>query len=173
MADPAPFVVTLGFDPATFGRLDALRRRYFPPDRNVVPAHLSLFHHLPSEQADAIDSALHQAASRSAPIPLSFAGLLKMGSGFALTVEAPGPGLIHASLSLQFRPWLTPQDRQRLHPHVTIMNKADRLAAALALAEFRESWEPFSGLGDALLLWRYRGGPWEWVARYDFTGSTP
>ena len=45
-----PFLVTLGFDEATFTRLEELRRRYFPPERNVVPAHLSLFHRLPPEE---------------------------------------------------------------------------------------------------------------------------
>ena len=34
--------------------LEALRQRYFPADLNRVPAHLTLFHHLPGEDLRAI-----------------------------------------------------------------------------------------------------------------------
>ena len=45
--DP-PFVLTLELDGASFGRLNELRRRHYPPERNMVPAHLTLFHQLPA-----------------------------------------------------------------------------------------------------------------------------
>ena len=44
-----PLVVTLALDDDAQARLDALRRTHFPSDRNVVPAHVSLFHALPGE----------------------------------------------------------------------------------------------------------------------------
>lgn len=166
-----PFVVTLGFDPETFGRLDALRRRFFPPERNVVPAHLSLFHHLPPGEGAAIARSLDAAASHG-PIPLAFPGLKRLGGGMAVTVEAPGLKALHGRLSAAFGPWLTPQDRQPLRPHVTLMNKADKAAAALAFESLRASWERWAGTGTDLLLWSYRGGPWAFVAAYPLRGDS-
>lgn len=61
----APYLITLGFDRSTFERLDRLRSRYFPTTLNQVPAHLSLFHHLPSDEGEAIDRALLDAAASS------------------------------------------------------------------------------------------------------------
>ncbi len=163
-----PLLVTLGFDPSTFSRLDALRSRHFPPERNIVPAHLSLFHHLPWEEREAIEQSLSESASTRGPLALHFPSLKKTGRGFGATVEAPGLATIHARLSREFAPWLTPQDRQPFRPHVTLMNKAEPIEASLAFAGASAGWEPWSGWGDALLLWRYRGGPWERVARFPF-----
>ena len=48
--DPAPLILTLKLDQASFTRLDALRQAHFPPERNWLSAHLTLFHHLPGDQ---------------------------------------------------------------------------------------------------------------------------
>ena len=168
----APFVVTLGFDPGTFDRLDDLRRRYFPPGRNVVPAHVSLFHALPPDEEEAITEALADAAATTGPIPLRFAALKRLGRGMAVQVEAPGLAGVHRSLTTAFGPWLTPQDRQPFRPHVTIMNKAERAEAELAFQQLGAGWMPFDGVGAALLLWAYRGGPWDPVAEFRFGGAS-
>jgi hypothetical protein len=44
-----PLILTLGLDRASFERFEALRRAHFPPALNRVPAHVTLFHHLPGE----------------------------------------------------------------------------------------------------------------------------
>ena len=168
----APYLVTLGFDPSTFERLDRLRTRYFPPDRNLVPAHLSLFHQLPGDEGESIDRALFEATRGLPFLDVSFPGLKKTGRGMMATVEAPGLSALHSSLSRTFARWLTPQDRQPFRPHVTIMNKADRLEAEAAFEELRAAWSPWSGIGDRLILWRYLGGPWEEVESYDLTAKT-
>ena len=168
----APLIVTLGFDPETFDRLDALRRRYFPPDRNVVPAHVSLFHALPAEEGDAVDAALAAATRGLGPLPLRFGALKRLGRGMAITVDAPGLADVHRSLARTFSAWLTPQDRQPFRPHVTIMNKAELAEAEAAFAHLGAAWEPWDGVGTALLLWSYRGGPWEAVAEFPFAGDS-
>jgi 2'-5' RNA ligase len=165
-ATEAPYLVTLGFDPSTFERLDGLRRRYFPPALNQVPAHVSLFHHLPGDEGDAIDRALLQASRSSNPIPLAFPIVKRTGRGLMLPADAPGLAAIHASLARAFARWLTPQDRQPFQPHVTIMNKADRPAVEAAFADLMFNWSGSSGKGDRLILWRYLGGPWEEVESY-------
>ena len=168
----APFVVTLGFDPGTFGRLDALRRRYFPPERDLVPAHVSLFHALPPGEEAAVAASLAEVAASAGPIPLRFAGLSRLGRGMAVRVEAPGLSAVHRALAVEFRDWLTPQDRQPFRPHVTIMNKADKAEAERAYHHLGAAWTPFDGVGTGLLLWAYRGGPWELLAEFHFGGGS-
>jgi hypothetical protein len=69
MADAAqPLILTLALDGEAFAFFDGLRRAHFPPERNVVPAHVTLFHALPGEQRPAIGSLLDlvcRARSRS------------------------------------------------------------------------------------------------------------
>jgi 2'-5' RNA ligase len=90
----------------------------------------------------------------------------------AAVAEAPGLGASRARLAGAFAPWLTPQDRQPFRPHVTIMNKADRTSAARAFAELGAAWVAWEGRGESLLLWRYRGGPWEGVGEFALRGGT-
>ncbi len=168
---PNPLLVTLGLDPSTFGRLEALRDRYFPPERNIVPAHISLFHHLPGEDEDRVGEILAAVTSAQSDFPVRFTALKKTGRGMAISVESSRLAAIHARLAREFAPWLTPQDRQPYRPHVTIMNKADPREAALAFRELGLSWSPIEGEAESLLLWEYEGGPWRRLARYPFTLS--
>ncbi len=43
----APLIVTAVMGAADFLWADKLRQTYFPPERNALPAHISLFRHLP------------------------------------------------------------------------------------------------------------------------------
>ena len=40
----APLIICADFAPADFAYLDALRRAHFPPERNILPAHLTMLH---------------------------------------------------------------------------------------------------------------------------------
>ena len=171
-SEKPPFLVTLGFDPATFDRLDNLRQQYFPAERNQVPAHLTLFHQLPGDDFDDIDAALARVVASHPPVPLRFGGVKSTGRGMMLTTLAPGLPAIRNDLAKAWDRHLTPQDRQPFHPHVMVMNKAERDEVELALAELQAIWEPWTGMGDRLILWRYLGGPWSEVASYPFLGPT-
>ena len=170
--DDPPFLITLGFDPTSFDRLDELRRRYFPAERNQVPAHLSMFHQLPGSESDAIDDELARVARSHPPIVMQFTNPKPTGHGVMLAVQAPGLAGLRGELAKTFARHLTPQDRQPYQPHVMIMNKADRVEAERALLEVRSTWSPWSGIGDRLILWRYLGGPWDEAASYPFSGPT-
>ena len=54
MDKPAPLILTLELDERSFAFFGAQRRRYFPPERNFIPAHLTLFHALPGEHLPSI-----------------------------------------------------------------------------------------------------------------------
>ena len=79
----APFVLTLELDGEAFARLNELRRRHYPPDRNLVPAHVTLFHQLPGERAREIKALLRQVATRQKPIAIApgEAKLMERGVG--------------------------------------------------------------------------------------------
>ena len=72
MPDPEPLLVTLALDPAAFAFFDESRRRWFPADRNLVPAHLTLFHRLPGSEL----ATLAPAAAQSARVPMRTPHLL-------------------------------------------------------------------------------------------------
>jgi len=40
------YILTAEMDDDSFAWLAGLRRRHFPPERNFLPAHLTLFHRL-------------------------------------------------------------------------------------------------------------------------------
>ena len=170
MSREEPLVLTLGFDPETLERLQMLRDRHFPPELNVVPAHLSLLHHLPGREAPAVRATLAELARAAAPLSLRFTAPRKLGSGVALPVESPALLTLFGRLKEAFSPWLIPQDRQPFRPHVTLQNRAAREQVDRALAELMADFplgcDGWSGTGTALLLWRYRGGPWEEDAVY-------
>lgn len=161
MPDSPPFIVTLKFDTETFARLDGLRRAHFPRERNFIPAHATLFHALPGEQEELVRETLRQVCAGSQVLALSFPRLHFMGKGVAAVLECPGLAPLHAQLARTWDDFLTPQDRQGHRPHVTIQNKVAPQEARALFERLDANWEPFSGRGEALLLWRYRGGPWE------------
>ena len=101
MPDPAPLILSAVLDGPVQRRLDALRRTHFPPHRNHLDAHVTLFHHLPGAEEDTVWR----------------------------------PRRLHSELAAAFFPGCT---------------------RAVALA-----------------LWRYRGGPWEPVARFAIDGEEP
>lgn len=164
-----PFVLTVRLDAASQDRFEALRREYFPPSRNLVPAHVSVFHHLPPGETtpDAVSQVLAGLAPR--PSTLTVTGVRSLGRGVAYTLDAPGVAAVRAALAGEFEGNLTPQDRQPWRPHVTVQNKATPEAARALLARLAAGFTPFEVVAEGLLLWHYRGGPWELAADLAFT----
>jgi hypothetical protein len=157
-------IVTLKFDAATFNRLDALRRAHFPAHLNVIPAHLSLFHKLDGDL-----EAVLRVAARRPRIPLRFTGYRPMGRGVCLKVESLELMALRRDLAVTFADQLTAQDRQGFGPHVTIQNKVAPETARALLASLTADFEPFEGVGEGLLLWRYLNGPWALEAEFGFS----
>lgn len=169
----APLILTLGMDAASFGLFDALRRAHFPPERNFIPAHLTLFHHLPGERGDDVAAALAAACAEEAPIDLAATGLRPLGRGVAFDLEAPRLLALRRRLAELWAPWLTAQDRAGFRPHVTVQNKVTPPEARALLERLRAGFAPFPVRGDGLLLWRYLGGPWEPAGEFPFRGLSP
>jgi len=167
----APLILTLALDEAAHTYFNGLRRQHFPPKINYLAAHLTLFHHLPGPELDAVCEQL-QACRRQQPgvLPLQVTGLRSLGRGVAFTLENKELLELHRQLQGTFAPYLTPQDQQKLQPHITVQNKVDPATARQLLAELQADFAPFEAEGTGLHLWAYRNGPWESVAEFPFGG---
>jgi hypothetical protein len=98
-------------------------------------------------------------------------GVRSLGRGVAVTLRSPALAAIRAALAGQWAPWLTAQDRAKRELHVTVQNKVTPEAARLLHAQLSPVVVPERTRAVALALWRYRGGPWDAVARYPFCGE--
>ena len=168
---PAPIIVAAEFGPADFAWLDGLRRTHFPPERNQIAAHLTLFHHLPPSLLAELDTRL-KAATRHARCPAATIGEpMLLGRGVALRVRSEALLRLRADLADAFDGILTPQDQAGWRPHVTIQNKAEPAVAKVlhaSLVADPSIARPLAIAGIATHY--YRGGPWEPIARYAFIG---
>jgi 2'-5' RNA ligase len=164
-----PLILTLQLDQASFERLDGLRQTYFPPERNFIPAHITLFHALPGHEEGSISADLARICAEVTPFGVAFPSLHMLGRGVALVVEAPALRQLRQQLAARWQSWLSPQDRQGYRPHVTIQNKVSPEQARALHAQLSPQWEPFAAQGLGLFLWRYLGGPWEQIKVFAFT----
>jgi len=169
--DAAPIIVAAEFGGSDFAWLDGLRRAHFPPERNQIAAHLTLFHHLPPSLLPELETRLRR-ATRGVPRPSATIGEpMLLGRGVALRVRCEALIVIRSELADAFHGLLTPQDAADWRPHVTIQNKVDpavakRLHAALSSDPVIARPLVVSGIATH----HYRGGPWELIARYRFAG---
>ena len=165
----APLIVTALFGDGDNGWLQELRRAHFPPERNRVPAHLTLFHQLPPSA----EGELHRrmAACAAAPAPrAAIAGLMDLGGGTALRVESEALEDIRLDLAAGLHGLLTPQDSGRWTAHVTIQNKVEPKEARRLQQMLRGRFDGRPLALKGLATWRYLGGPWEPVRTFPFRG---
>jgi 2'-5' RNA ligase superfamily len=163
----APIIVSALFGPEDQHFLNRQRSAYFPPERNVLAAHLTLFHHLPPSVEPELRQRLKSACVRPAP-RAELSALMSLGRGVAYRVHAPELQDIRAELAEAFAGMFTPQDQAGWRPHVTIQNKVTPQAAKTLLAELGRTFTPRPLVLAGLAAWFYRGGPWELIAAWRF-----
>lgn len=86
----------------------------------------------------------------------------------AYRLVSPVLEALRQDLAQAFSPWLTAQDRAAYRPHITVQNMAESAEARDLLERLQMDFEPFEIVAEGLLLWRYLGGPWALVNRFDF-----
>ncbi|MEO1168517.1 MAG: 2'-5' RNA ligase family protein [Pseudomonadota bacterium] len=164
----APIIVSALFGDADFAFLNGLRREHFPPERNVIDAHLTLFHHMPPSMAGELKHRLN-AETRGVPPPKArLSGLMSLGRGVAFRIDSPELEDIRENLADAFSGMLMPQDEQRWRPHVTIQNKVEPAEARRLLTALSEDFAPRPIQISGIACWYYRGGPWELLSRHMF-----
>ncbi|MEJ2869288.1 2'-5' RNA ligase family protein [Actinomycetospora sp. OC33-EN08] len=164
---PDPLIVSAVLAPDAQDELDALRRRYFPPDRLHVGAHVTLFHALPGHLLDDVRAALARATRRRPP-PIRVDEPFPMGRGVGLRLRSRELEDVREEIARPFRDDLTDQDARRWRPHVTIQNKVTPDEARRTLETVRESHTRRDTHVETLALWHYRGGPWAAAGEYRF-----
>ena len=156
----APLILTVALDGGSAAAFDALRRAHFPPERNHLAAHVTLFHALPGEAEAAIVEDVRAAARRPA-FPIEVRGVRSLGRGVAYDLRSAPLDDVRGGLAARWSDRLSKQDRSGFRPHVTVQNKVDPAAAGALLRELERTFEPWTCTAEGLSLWWYRGGPWE------------
>jgi 2'-5' RNA ligase len=167
-ANGVTYVLTLRFDAVSQQHFEGMRQRYFPPERNLVPAHLTLFHTLPA--IDEIASTLMDTAATTRAFSLAVTGLRSLGGGVTYVLAAPEVQSLHRELSRSFAPHLTLQDQHAFQPHVVIQNKTTGKQAKALLVLLQADFQTFRVEAEGFDLWHYRNGPWELARQFTFRG---
>uniref|UniRef100_UPI0035CC03E7 2'-5' RNA ligase family protein n=1 Tax=uncultured Sphingomonas sp. TaxID=158754 RepID=UPI0035CC03E7 len=172
MSEPAsilaPIIVTALFGAGDAAFFDDLRVRHFPPERNQLKAHLTMFHHLaPSLERELKQRLASETRQVRAP-DARIAGVMSLGRGVAFRIESPELEDIRDRLAEAFAPLLTPQDRAGWRPHVTVQNKVEPAVAKALQTELDRDFRPRAVRIAGLATWWYRGGPWEPLSRHMF-----
>lgn len=165
----APIIVTALMGARDFAWADGLRCAHFPPERNVLPAHITLFHHLPPSALDEVKRRLAQYCAGPAPVA-RLDSVMGLGRGVAFRIDSPDLMDMRDDMADAFTGLLTPQDQARPRLHITVQNKVDPADARALEQSLRAEFRPRPLHIAGLAAWHYRGGPWELAAQYKFRG---
>lgn len=164
----APLIITAELPEDIYSWTNQLRTENFPPERNYLKAHVTLFRALPPSSENELRRCLAAMARDHAPVPARITGLMKLGKGTALCIECEGMIAMWEEMADRFHGLLTPQDEHAPRLHITVQNKVSIEEAKALQAELAPRIVPrdfaFRGLG----LHYYRGGPWEHIASFAF-----
>jgi 2'-5' RNA ligase len=161
-------VVTLLLEDDAQRAFDRLRAEHFPPERNHLSAHVTLFHAVPGEHLDDVAADLTAAGNRPG-FDVEVTGLRLLGRGVAYVLRSAELTDLRAGLASAWEPWLTRQDGQRYAPHVTVQNRVEPAVARALHERLGATFTPWSAGARGIGLWRYLGGPWEPVAQFPFS----
>jgi hypothetical protein len=169
-----PFILTATIPEPVRGWAEGLRRAHFPPERNHLHAHVTLFHAFAPSLRDELLGFIPQLAREFAPPEGRVVDLLDFGKGTAIKLEAPQLLEVRRIIADHFHGSLTDQDLHEPRPHITIQNKVSKEEARALQAELRYQLEPWIARGPfafpALEVHQYVGGPWEHVKTCSFRG---
>jgi hypothetical protein len=146
-----------------------MRRAHYPPDRNQVLAHLTLFRQLPPSAGAELNRRLAIYAATPAP-KAAIVGVMDLGGGTALRVDSEELEDMRHDLALSLHGLLTPQDAGPWSPHITIQNKVEPREAKALQARMKAGFERRPLAIRALATWRYLNGPWQPIRDYPFRG---
>lgn len=168
---PAPFIVTAELSPDMFAWSDRLRRTHYPPERNHVHAHVTLFHAFAPSLREELRRYLPGIAAEFAPPAARVIGLMDLGRGTAIELRSEAMLAIRAQIADHFHGALTEQDRHEPRLHITIQNKVSQEAARALQRTLAPTPEPREFRFPGLALHLYRGGPWEQLGHWQFRGK--
>lgn len=166
----APIIITADMGKADKAWATGLRRTYFPPERNYLDAHITLFHHLPPGHLAEIKTRLSALAVAYPPPTACLSDVMLLGNGVAYRVESPELLAMRDELAEAFHGLLTPQDMARPRLHITVQNKAEPAVAKALYAELSANFRPRPLHISGLCAHHYMGGPWLDIGVWSFRG---
>ncbi len=164
----APLILTLKLDAESFAFFDSLRQKNFPAERNILAAHVTLFHNLPGNQRERIEIDLSELCRRYKPFTLRFSTWRFLGRGTAIEIESTDLNCLRDELKNIWIEWLTSQDRQKFKPHITVQNKVAPESARILFDNLSANWSSRNGSGIGIQLWHYLNGPWKLAEEFTF-----
>ena len=166
-----PFIVTAALPPDIQAWADGLRRAHFPPERNHLHAHVTLFHAFaPSLREELVDF-LPQIAREFAAPEAQVTGLMDLGKGTAIALQSEALLALRGLIAEHFHGYLTAQDLHEPRPHITIQNKVTKKEARALQAALAPTIIPRAFAFPALELHLYQDGPWKPIKTSPFRGT--
>jgi len=166
-----PLIVTALLGAADQARFDRLRTAHFPPERNQLDAHLTMFHAIPPLLEEELRHRLAALAAEVAPVRATVSGLMNLGGGVAYRIVSDELDSIRSELADAFRGHLTQQDSHGWRPHITVQNKVTSSVAIATLAALERDFTPRPLAVTGLAYYHYEGGPWRLGRRYAFRAA--
>ncbi|MEP3227447.1 MAG: 2'-5' RNA ligase family protein [Parasphingorhabdus sp.] len=165
-----PIIMTAIMGRQDFAWADQRRRQYYPPDRNILPAHITLFHHLPPQALAEIKQAVKDMTGMNHPPKTSLHRLIHLGNGVAYELHAPDLLAMRMELADKFHGLTVLQDQQTPRLHITIQNKVSPKDAKQLVTQLSAEFEPRPFEIKGLALHYYEDGPWQSIGEWPFRG---
>lgn len=170
VAHGQPLLIVAELPAEIFAWADGLRREHYPPTRNRLGAHVTLFHGLPPSAGPAV-AALMADLARQAPPEAEVSGIMDLGGGTAFAVESPELVEMHAEMAERLHGLTQQKDARSFRPHITVQNKVPRADARALQARLRplplRCAFRFRGLG----LYAWTGEIWRQTRVVSFRGQ--
>lgn len=165
-----PLILTAKMDETAQSFFNAKRQEHFPPERNYLDAHITLFHKLPPQKLPQINSDITTLTKNTKIMSANAASVMFMGFGSAYVIECPPLSDLRNKLAKLWQDELSPQDTQNFKSHVTFQNKVKADFAKEIFEKEKAQFESFDFNILGLTLWYYNGGPWEFITDFEFSG---
>jgi hypothetical protein len=168
--DRTPHIVLALLPDAVQARLDGLRRAHYPPERNRVPAHCTLFHAIPGMVAAELAATLAGLAARTPPPRARIDRIIDLDGGTALGLVSPDLAQLREVIADHFHGLLTGGDAVPPRFHVTVQNKVDRRTAHSLQASLATSWRAIDTTIPAIAVHRVHDGEWHHAGTWRLRG---
>jgi hypothetical protein len=164
-----PLLIVAELPPDVFAWADALRREHYPPDRNRMGAHVTLFHGLPPSAEPSVLPLLADLSRNPAP-EAAISGLRDLDPGTAFAIDSADLVTLHADMAERLHGLIQQKDARPFRPHITVQAKVTAAEAKALRASLALSVQPrdfrFRGLG----LYGWTGEIWRQERLFLFRG---
>jgi 2'-5' RNA ligase len=150
------YIITVLLEPEAQAFFTQQRNTFFPAYANVTPAHLTLFHSLPTTET--ILSAIQNVCKEQKSFALQINGLMHQNIFIAYQITSPTLLQIHYNLQNLFKLLLAQKDLKPLKPHITIQNKTTKAQKNLEIIQ--ANFTPFNCKAMGLSIWYYYKKTW-------------